>query len=323
MTADNIVFDPTLVSTLTVNSIRTASEHPDYLRTGIPQLDDHYVMHRPRRVNGIIAYTSHGKTSVMNIMARSFVEQINKDAENEVVVFATWEDSVEDLTLSHLANVSRIPVQSLFHGDLKPNQWAEMMRAATQRAQSPLWVIGHSEQKEARRPRLTMTDITAAMEYIVDKRKKKVRAVFLDYLQRINRDDKRGEMRGQYMAIMDAVKDLALDFNTDVIIGSQVGRDVKDRKWKQPQDNDAQETSNFEQTCDGILSLWIPKKTENIGDQLIEKKGVDGQAVFVTDNLMLIQTLKQKKAKAPVLRAVDFFPEMNEIQTYNPNRGKA
>lgn len=317
MSAETIVFDPSLVSTLTVGSIRAAKENPDCLMTGIPQLDDHYVMMRPRRVNGLLAYTSHGKTSLMNIMARNFIPQIGED---EVVVHVTWEDSVEDMTLSYLANVSRIPIHSLFHGNLSMGEWDSMMRAATQRASTPLWLVGHSEQKEARRPRLTMTDITAAMEYIVDKRKKKVRAVFLDYLQRINRDDRKGEMRGQYMSIMDSVKDLALDFNTCVVIGSQVGRDLKERKWKQPQDNDAQETSNFEQTCDGMISLWIPKKTEKMGECLIEKQGVNGQAVFVTENLMLIQTLKQKKAKAPVLRAVDFLPATNEIQTYDPQR---
>jgi replicative DNA helicase len=309
---ENFVFDPSLVSTLTVGSIRENRDAPDMLSTGIPQMDDHYVMFRPRRVNGILAYTSHGKTSLMNILARNFVPQL---AEDEIVVYITWEDSIEDLTLSHLANTSRINITSLFHGKLGINEWDAMMKAATQRAQTPLWLMGHSEAKEARRPRLTMTDIWAGMEYIVDKRKKKVRAIFLDYLQRISRDDQKGEMRGQYMAIMDKVKDLSLGFDTCVTIGSQVGRDVKERKWKQPQDNDAQETSNFEQTCDGIISLWIPKKTEKIGESLIPAAG-EMPGVFVTENLMLIQTLKQKKAKAPVLRAVDFIPETNEIRTY-------
>lgn len=317
MNAENYVFDPSLVSTLTVGSIRATREHPDCLRSGIPQLDDHYVMMRPRRATGILAYTSHGKTSVMNILARNFVAQIGED---EIVIYATWEDSVEDLTLAQLAYASRIPVTSLFGGKLGFGEWESMMSAATQRAQMPLWVMGHSEQKEARRPRLTMTDVWAAMEYVADKRKKKVRAVFLDYLQRINRDDVKGETRLQYMAIMDKVKDLALAFDTCVVIGSQVGRDVKERKWKQPQDNDAQETSNFEQTCDGMISLWIPKKTESLGTSLIPKTGENGQEVHVTENLMLIQTLKQKKAKAPVLRAVDFLPETNEIKTYNPER---
>lgn len=314
----HITFDPSLVSTLTVASIQAAREHPDYLHSGIPQLDDHFVMMRPRRVNGILAYTSHGKTSIMNIMARNFVPQLK---ENEIVVYATWEDSIEDLSLAFIANVSRIPVQSLFHGDLTESQWTAMMDAATQRAATPIWLIGHSEQKEARRPRLTMTDIWSAMEYITDTKNKKVRAVFLDYLQRINRDDNKGEMRQQFISIMDKVKDLALGFDTCVIIGSQVRRDVKERKWKQPQDNDAQETSNFEQTCDGMISLWIPKKTEKIGDCLIEKQGIDGKAVYVTENLMLVQTLKQKKAKAPVLRAVDFYPQTNEIGNYTPLKG--
>lgn len=315
--SENIVFDPSLVSTLTVNSVQAAQSNPDYLKTGIPQLDDHYVMFRPRRVNGVLAYTSNGKTSLMNILARNFIPQLK---DNEIVIYVTWEDSIEDMTLSYLANVSRIPIPSLYNGKLSPREWGDMMKAATQRAQTPLWLIGHSEQKESRRPRLTMTEIAAAMEYIEDKRGKKVRAIFLDYLQRINRDDKKGEMRGQYMSIMDSVKDLSLSFNTCVVIGSQVGRDVKERKWMMPQDHDAQETSNFEQTCDGILSLWIPKKNKKIGDCLIEKQGVNGQAVFVTENLMLMQTLKQKKAPAPVLRAVDFIPETNEIETYDPDR---
>lgn len=313
--ADTVVFDPSLVSTLTVNSIKAAREAPDTLTTGIPQLDDHYVMFRPRRVNGILAYTSHGKTSLMNILARNFVPQIE---ENEVIVYATWEDSIEDLSLSFLANASRISITSLFDGKLTPNEWQEMMKAAMLRAQTPLWLIGHSEQKEARRPRLTMTDIWAAMEYIVDKRGKKVRAVFLDYLQRINRDDIKGDTRQQHMTIMDRVKDLALDFNTCPVIGTQVSREVRDRKWKLPQDNDAQETSNFEQTCDGMISLWLPYKTETIGDCLLERKGIDGQAVHVTDKLMMMGTLKQKKAKAPVVRAVDFYPETNEIGVYTP-----
>jgi len=55
-----------------------------------------------------------------------------------------------------------------------------------------------------------MTDIWAGMEYIMDKRGKKVRAVFLDYLQRINTDDQKGDIRERYMRTMDKVKDLAL-----------------------------------------------------------------------------------------------------------------
>lgn len=313
---DSYTFDPSLVSSLTVGSVRAAKDAPDAMMTGIPQLDDHFVMFRPKRVVGILAYTSNGKTSLMNMLARNFATQLKDD---EIIVNVTWEDSIEDMTLSFLSSVSKVPMTSLFSGDLRPDQWDAMMRAATARAASPMWAMGHSEKAESRRPQLTMTDVWRGMEYIVDKRKKKIRVVFLDYLQRISRDDRKGQIREQYMSIMDDVKNLALAFGPNVVIGSQVGRDVKERKWKQPQDHDAQETSNFEQTCDGLISLWIPKKTEPLDVKLIDSKVEDGkrtEQINVTENLMLIQTLKQKKAKAPVLRAVDFYPERNEIGKY-------
>ena len=306
------VFDPPQISTLTVESVRKAQKDPDFLRTGIPVLDDHYVMLRPRKVNGILAYTSHGKTTFMNILTRNAVDQLR---EGEIIVYATWEDSVEDYGLNWVSAVSQIPVASLYHGDVTEAEWKRMMKAAAERAATPLWAIGHSEY--TRRARLTMTDMFEAMAYIADVQGKKIRAVFLDYLQRINHDDiKYKDTRNKFVTIMDLSKDLAMQFNTCVIIGSQAGRHVRERKWKQPQDNDAQETSNFEQTCDGIISLWLPYKTERLGDVLIEKQNVDDIPVIVTDRLMLIQTCKQKRGKAPVLRAVDFYPETSEVKPY-------
>lgn len=308
-----IVFDPSLISTLAVGSVRTAKNNPDYLLTGIPQMDDHYVMLRPPRVTGVLADTSHGKTSIMNILARNAIPQLK---ENEVAVWATWEDSIEDFGLNYIANVSRIPIGSLFNGDLTVPQWNDMMQAATARAKSPLWAIGHSETHSARRPRLTMSDIWAALEYIEDRQKKHVKILFLDYLQRINRADT-GEKntREGFVAIMDKVKDIGFAFNTIPVIGSQIGRDIDQRKWKQPQVHDAQETSNFEQTCDGIISLWLPKRTEKMGECLIQPSGMT-KGVYVNESLMMMQTLKQKKGRAPVLRSVSFYPSINEIGEY-------
>jgi replicative DNA helicase len=311
--SEAIVFDPALISTLAVGSIKAAKEHPDQLTTGIPELDEHYVMLRPGRVTGVLADTSHGKTSFMNILARNAVPQLN---ENEIVVHATWEDSIEDYGLSYLANISRISITNLFHGNLSETEWVQMMKAATERAKTPLWAIGHSETHNSRRPRLSISDVWGAMEYIIDKQKKKVRMICFDYLQRINRKDTGSDqMREGFIAIMDKVKDMSLAFDTTCVIGSQVRREVGERKWQQPQVHDAQETSNFEQSCDGIISLWIPKRTQKMGECLIERQP-NFPAVWVTERLMLMQILKQKRGKAPVLKAVDFVPETNEIRPY-------
>ena len=315
------VFSPEEVSELTVQSLTEAQKEKNlvYLKTGIPQLDDHYVMHRPSKVNGILAHISHGKTALMNIMARNFVPQLK---EGEIIMYCTWEDSVEDLNLSFVANTSLIPIQSLYSGEMGPDEWEKVISNAALRAQTPLWLVGHSDMVERKRSRLTMTDIWHAVDYIENKMHFKVRAIQFDYLQRISRADMRGDIREQFMGIMDSIKDLSLSTGADSTVGSQVSRDVQTRKadQRQPQDTDAQETSNFEQTCDGMMSLWIPKKGLKIGYSLIAKEGKDDTGVFVTENLMMIQTLKQKKGKAPVLRAVDYLPQFNRIETYSPNR---
>ena len=80
------------------------------------------------------------------------------------------------------------------------------------------------------------------------------------------------------------------------------------------------ETSNFEHTCDGAISTWIPYKSTDVwkeGDCLQEKKGTNGTAIWVKKETMLIEILKQKKAEAHILKAVDFIPEYNMIAPYD------
>jgi replicative DNA helicase len=321
---DTFVFSPEVVTDLTVQAIRDTEISTGHYLTGIPQIDDHYVMHRPSKVNGIVADTSNGKTGIMNILARNMVALPTDDGpvsqlkEGEVVVYATWEDSVEELNMSFMAYASQVPIGSLYNGEMGQPEWERIMTAAAMRAETPLWLIGHSDMGERRRPRLTMTDIWAACDYIENKLGLQIAALYVDYLQRISRADQHGDMRSQFMGIMDSNKDLALAYGMDLTIGSQIGRDIDTRKWQQPGIHDAQETSNFEQSCDGMQSLWIPKRSNNqkIGNSLIEKTG-ESPAVFVSEHLMLINTLKQKRGKAPVLRAVEYWPEYNEVRAYN------
>lgn len=331
----DLIYTPQQAADLTLQSITEERKNAgaSYLRTGIPQLDDHYVMHRRSTVNSILAYTSHGKTSIMNIMARGFVELPDVPfyaqlptrkqlTEKEIAIYATWEDSVETLSAGFLANATRIPVHTLYNGSLDERAWEKITLAAISRAETPLWLIGHSDQKEDERgrPRLTMTDVWKVMEYVTDMGYT-VRALFLDYLQRINRQDMRGELREQYMGIMDKTRDLAIAFKTDVIIGSQVDRDLINRKGdKIPQINDAQETSNLEQTSDGMISLLIPIKAGVPETTQITIKSGNEPAIFVSKDLMFIRTLKQKKGEAPVTKAVSFDPIFNEIRPFtNPH----
>ncbi len=316
---DDLIYDPPLITTKSINAINSAKDSQVSLSLGMRGLEG-YVMARKAKVNGLLADTSQGKTSFMTAMARNFTKQI--DANNgEVGLFITWEDNIEDFGIADLANFSKIPLASLYSGDVKESQFSRLIKAGADRAQTPLWLVGHSEESGAR-ARMTMTDVWAVMENIKTKQNRKIKFVMMDYLQRINRVDLRGEgeTRMQFSGVMDSIKDMTLAYQPATWIASQVSRSkVEAAKWRQPQIHWAMETANFEHTCDGAISLWMPYKTKEhfkVGECIQEKQNVDDKAIFVTNELILTEILKQKKAATGDLRALDFVHEYNEFVEY-------
>jgi len=310
---DKTLFNPHKISTLTVESIEREKKSPEFLNVGEEIFGDIFVMARKSKVIGLLGDTSQGKTSLMRFMAGNMAKQIDSD-NGEIGLFITWEDNVEDFGMVDFANISKIPVKSLYNGQVGEGEFTRMMKAAAVRAGTPLWLAGHSEVSEAR-PMLNMTDVFSICDNLKNKQNKRIRFIFLDYLQRINREDtKERDTRMQFVKIMDMVKNLALSYQVCVFIGSQVRRDQveKTSKDRQPQTHWAMETSNFEHSCDGMMSVWMPfmsKDIYKVGDSLEAKVGVDSQPIIVTKELTSIEILKQKKGETGIRRYMDFLPE--------------
>lgn len=316
---DNILFDPPLISTRTIESINAERKNPAYLSLGIPVLNE-FVMCRPTKVIGLLADTSQCKTTFKKEVAANFTEQINGN-DGEVGIYFTWEDNIEDFGMKDIAKYSKVPVTSLYSGNVTDAEFNRMMKASAERATVPLWIAGHSEKSETR-PMLTMTDVFAVCDNLVSRQGRKIKFIMLDYLQRINRaDTQERDTRMQFVKIMDTIKNLALSYSTCVFISSQVRRDmVEKHKWRQPQSHWAMETSNFEHSCDGMMSLWYPYKSRdawNLGDCLQEKQGIDGEAIFVRKETLLAEILKQKNGDTGIVKALDFIPEYSMFTKYN------
>lgn len=302
------VFTAQQISTLTVQEIQRRRDMPhDGLLTGIPRVGDDLLPLRPGELVPVLGNTSNYKSGLMLFVARNIVNQIREDPE-QVVLYCTWEQSVEEQGMIELAHASHIPADQLARGSLSEREWKSMMKAALDRAVTPLWHIGHSAQAKKRRPRLSMTDVAQALAFVVDKMGFNPALVVLDYLQRIRREQGSGT-REQYMEIVDRAKDMALAFSCPVLLGTQASRGVLDRKWKLPQVSDSQETSNLEQSADKYLSVWMPKNTEPRGAIIGEGEG----QFSVTDNLLMLSILKQKFGPAPRTYALHVEPELNEI----------
>jgi replicative DNA helicase len=304
------IFNPQQAMTLAIESVEERKVRGSGLKTGIPGLDDYMLPMKRGDVVVIEAYTGNGKSLIQSAIANHAVKQIQN--EDEIVIYISWEQSVEEQTLLDISRMSRISSDKLYRGDLTEIEWIEMMQSAVKRASQPLWLIGHSDVAEKRRPRLSMTDVAIALDYIVDKQKKKPILIVLDYLQRINRSDcKTPDPRLAFMDIVDRIKDMALAFTCPALVGCQAKRETQTHEWKMPSIDDGQETSNIEQTSDKFISLWMPKTSEPL-DSKLELKGLHVK-VPVTENLMLMQMLKNKYGRAPMMFPLYVQPEIGKI----------
>jgi replicative DNA helicase len=314
------VFTPQQSMTLAINSVEERKVAGSGMTSGVPGLDDVMLPMKRGDLMVVLGYTSNGKSLLMSAIANHALSTLEPGTD-EVVIYISWEQSVEEQTLLDISRMSRIPSDQLYRGTLDEPQWFQMVQSAIKRATQPLWLIGHSDAAEKRRPRLSMTDVALALEYIVDVQKKKPVLILLDYLQRINRSDcKSADNRFAYMDIVDRIKDMALAFTTPVILGCQAGRNTQDKEWRMPNIDDGQETSNIEQSADKFVSVWMPKTNLAPGHKL-EIPGTGGMKVPVSDNLFLLELWKNKYGKAPRLFGLYAKPEIGRLYKLDMHTG--
>jgi replicative DNA helicase len=221
---------------------------------------------------------------------------------NECVIIVTWEDSIEEYGLSNIANHTGIDVQDILRGRFDDTS---MRQAVVELGARPVYVVGHSEETRRNRPNLSMSNVAQALIEFERTQKLKIKAVFLDYLQRMERDTDIRETRHQYMANAEASKDLALALNTHVVLGVQAGEDVAKRQMKIPQMGDAHEApSAVRHVSNNMIGLWRPWAT---GDRE-GSVSVGGCAYACTPDLLFAQSVKQKMGDIgnTVALSVDF-----------------
>ncbi|MHC4311219.1 MAG: DnaB-like helicase C-terminal domain-containing protein [Planctomycetota bacterium] len=313
---NDIIFSPTKIKDKTIEVIGDRVLHPrSGIETGIKPLDKWLLPLRPTEVTGVLGFTSNFKTGVMNNMARYHAHRIRREnLHPQIVVRFDWEQTVEEQGVIDLAQATQIDAKKMMRGELDLAEWDRLQEAAKDREKLPLWLVGHSsEETKTRRPRMSMRDVEVAMAFIVDTLELTPALVVIDYLQRIKRMKR--EMRESFIDIVDDIKDLAVQFHCPVVLGCQAKRDVKKRKWRMPQADDAQETSNFEQTCDKLIGVWMPKNDfpENHKLPFGKDKVGDTKHYIVTPNMLLINIIKQKFGESPVLIKTFVKYETSEI----------
>jgi len=308
----DIIYTPPEIGNLVLDTINERRKNPGAgIRFGVADVDKKLLPLRPGELITIVGRPSNYKSGLMGYWSRRIADQlVNEDNSKEVVVFVTWEMAIEEMALYDLAAVTKLNAAEIAQGRIDDDAWESLQKAAMKRSARPLWLVGHSMARRKRRPRLSLTNIAEALMWLEDNMDIRPRAIFLDYLQVIDSDE--GETRR--MQVWENVyrcKDMALAMGCPVIVGVQASRSVDERKWKLPSMRDGQETSNIEQASDKMLSVWMPKTSEQENTAL--QYTYNHKDVLVTENLLVLGLLKQKLGPAGMWWPLYVDPTRNEI----------
>jgi len=94
---------------------------------------------------------------------------------------------------------------------------------------------------------------------------KKLKAILIDYLQRYDPEQSKGENRDIALGRMTmAFKDLAMDLKIPVVLLAQVGREME-REKREPRLSDLRESGNIEQDADDVIFFYPPEDDPILG----------------------------------------------------------
>lgn len=305
----DIVYSPSEISGLVLETIKERQLDPDGgVKTHISVLDKVINPWRPGDLVVIMAYTSNGKSSLVQYIARKEAGRIvNEQMGGEVVVIVTWEMAIEEMGMYDIASLTKIPSDKLMQGRIEDADWRALEAAAMKRSATPIWLIGHSIKNRKKRPNLSLESVRESLTWIEDNMHLHPRVIFLDHLQLIPGSRPGMTKQERCMENMDAAKDLAYALGCPVVLAVQAGREVTRRDWKMPQIADGQWTSNIEQATDKIISMWYPKTTEPLGS-IVPNTNLECMM-----DLMLVQLLKQRGGDACLWWPLHFKPELNDF----------
>lgn len=303
---DNLIYRPQDVSALTVAEIeyreKTKNSGVPVRLSGGPEKIINPM--RGGELITVLGLSSNGKTWLMNHLARETAKTLDP-AGNDIVLYVSWEEAVEDIGITDIANSLKVDLTDIAHGNVK--DWQAVKSAAVKRGSLPIYVLGHSMERRKSRPKLSMTNVALAVRKLEEEYGFRIRLTVLDYLQRIEREGD-DESRLQFSRNVDRAKDMAFATGAPVVLGCQAKQEVMSRDWKLPQMNDGMETSNTMHSSDKIFSVWRPYITDGAGAVICKEPYIEA-----TPDLLMLGLPKQKRGDAGMWWPLTGDPKTNTI----------
>ena len=251
-----------LVSSVLEN-IRQMSENNSEitgLKTGFRELDS--TIHGLQRGDMIVvaARPSMGKTAVSLNLALN-VALYNRPG---AVAIFSLEMAAEQLEMRLLGARSHVHLEFLKTGRLSTDQWNAVNEAASDLAQSEIYIDDT--------PGIKMAEIFSKCRRLHADRG--LNLVLIDYIQLISGSGGRSESRQQEVSeISRNLKALARELKVPVIALSQLSRTVEQRENKRPMLSDLRESGAIEQDADIVMMLYRESYYDEAAKEEADKTG--------------------------------------------------
>ena len=261
---------------------------------------------------------AQGKSLLTNWLFDNQLKRLSKHRPpNEVGILITTEVTVERAALYWMARMANVSMRQAIRGELDTIEIKRFGLAAVRLSTYPMFIIGHSSKRSETgrraRPNLTIDNLTGAIDYIINTYKDPEtdrhidpQIIVLDYLQRLSMPKSaRGDRAEANLIAVDWAKNTGIWTGAPFFLNVQAGRNVDTREIRIPQMDDAQWTSNVEQSADFMFGVWIPHQT---GHHTL--KPISNLPAMKTDeNLMLVGVLKQKDGPSGNVLALYIEPD--------------
>jgi replicative DNA helicase len=179
-----------------------------------------------------------------------------------------WQETGEILFFSREMPIDQLPC--LFAQQISGASWKAFRRGGLPMDMQNAFMRALEDVRGMKRLHIfdrdrTLAQITARVRAFAQR--KPVKAVIIDYLQRYDPQQEKGETRDTALGRMSmAFKDMAIDLNVPALVLAQVGRGME-REKRQPVLSDLRESGNLEQDADRVVFLWAPEERPDGGRQ--------------------------------------------------------
>ena len=225
-------------------------------------------------------------------------------------IFITAEMPIEALMLRSVSRYTGIDSKFLLTGKQNVNWKYVLGEASKMVGDIPIIYAGNSLYEGKRGP-IYLNEIVEIVDGVSNKFGKPPAMVCIDYIQRIKHTAYQNDRRMAMNEIVEVFKDMAIEYKTPVLSGSQALRAVDSRPFPVPGLQDGKETGGIEEAADWVISCVRPSRYWKVGGPIPNSN----HNQIVTELLFFLKVLKQRSGDAGEGFWLEFDPTVGSFDS--------